>query len=204
MANFFIHTLKIIFAILLIPVVIASAVVFYKHLLLYPAGYGEFFIWGALSFLLAFLFIYQFWGVHEIGQKAGRGVFKILTPAEVVLARMFPFYLLVVLIVFLVTKKFFRFDSADHYFMYFTGFIFAMNILLVAQELQEEETAAFKPNYFFWMGLTFTINIIITILLLDFITGKMTFMRYFWSMVDEAKKIYNMILSIKFSVKISK
>ncbi len=204
MGKFILTVLKVILAILLIPIVIACSIVFYKHLTFYPSGYKEFFIWGALSFLLAFLFIYQFWSLHELGQKAGRGLFRLLAPADIVLARMLPFFSVIIFISFYIIKRILHFDNYDHYFIYFAGFIFAMNILLVAQELQNEETSAFKPNYFFWMGITFVMNIIFVVLLMDLVVWKFTFMRFFWASVEEARKIYTMCLSVKFIVKIAK
>src|SRR5262245_392838 len=116
MKEFIFTLLKFLLAVLLMPVVIASFVGFLNHLQTYPTSYAEFFRWGILGFLITFLFLYQFWGVYEMGQDMMHVLFVWLTPFNKLVARLVPFYLTIILLLFYVTKKLLGVDQVSHYY----------------------------------------------------------------------------------------
>lgn len=184
------NLLKILLTVLLIPFVYVFATSFHMHLVHYASNVQEFFLWGVLAYLIVFLFIYQFWGIFEAGQKVMTQIFNFAVPLDKFLSNAIPFYPVICLLLLFLIKAFFHSNNYTHYLSFFTGFTFAMHILLVSQDLQNQEKGVFRPNYFFSFSLVFVINILLVILLLDLAFGKFTFMKFFKLNFGEAKEIY--------------
>ena len=88
---------KFILAVLLIPIVLACGIAFEAHLSRYPSSYQDYFIWGVSAFILTFLFLHQFWGVYESGQKMIRSFFGFLAPLNNIFAILISVYLIFIL-----------------------------------------------------------------------------------------------------------
>ena len=201
MGEFILTLLKFVLAVLMLPIVIASFVGFENHLQMYPANYAEFFRWGIIAFLITFLFLYQFWGVYEMGQDLMQSLFTFITPFNKIIARLVPFYLMIILALFYFTKKLLGIQEVNPYYMFFVGFAFAMHILLTAQDMQEEEKSPIKPTYFFWMSLCFVLVLAMTVLLFDLVFNKWTFPQYLGQMKVTAEQIYRLSLGKAFGIK---
>jgi len=190
MGIYLIGIIKIALAIILLPLVIACSMTLQGHIESLPNTYQGFFIWGMVAFLFVFLFLYQFWGFYEFGQKITQGLFRFLAPIEKYFAYMLPFYLIATLILFYIIKIFFKTDMYDPNFMFFTGFTFLLHIILSAQDLQQQETSSFKWAYLFVMCLVFIINVCILVLMLDLIIGEFTFPQFLKTMISGASDLY--------------
>ncbi len=190
MRGFFISLIKLIVAVVLIPIVFASVVCFKNNFGSFPSSYNEFFLWGASAFLLVFLFLYQFWGVFEFGQGIISGIFKFAVPADRIIARLLSFYLVFILLLFFFVHSVLGVNTQDHSFMFFSGFFFSMHILLVAQQMQDDEKTPIKPTYLFWMSIVVIFNICLVILCFDFILEQSTFIKTFKAVVIMSKGIY--------------
>ncbi len=190
MNNFFFTIIKLVLAVLLLPVVFACGVSFQHQLKFYPSTYAEFFFWGILFFLLIFIFVYQFWGVYEFGQKAMQGMLKFIEPFNDTVACMIPFYPTLTMLLFYVVLHVFRAQNSELYFMFFTGFALAMHVFLTAQDLQDKERTAIKSAYLFKMSLIVISNICIMVLLLNLVAQKWTFLTFLEHVVENAKLAY--------------
>ncbi len=190
MRDFFISFMKLLLAILLVPIVFAGIVCFKYNLVSYQSNYNEFFLWGASGFLLIFLFAYQFWGVFEFGQGIISGIFKFAVPVDRILVKLLPFYLIFVLGLFFFVRSILGVNTQDHSFMFFSGFFFAMHMLLIAQQMQDEEKTPIKPSYLFWMSIIVVVNICIVTLSLDFILEQSSFLKVCKSVMTMSKGIY--------------
>ena len=190
MGEFFVGTIKFIFAILLLPLVLACGINFYDHWVNFPVMYGHFFKWGAGIFLLLFLFFYQFRPVYEFGQKIVAFLFKFASPFDQFLSHILPFYTILIFLSLCLLKKFFSIDNFDHYFLFFAGFTLTMHILCVALELQEQESSPFKPSYLLRMNFILILASILAVLFLDVIVGEFTFAAFLKSVFATVKTYY--------------
>ena len=190
MGDFLVNCIKVIVALLLIPIVVAGLLAFYGHLEMYPAPMKDFFSGGMLAFLITFLFLYQFWGVFEFGQKIMTNIFKFLSPLDRIVSYLFPFYVVVVMILFFISTRFVQTHAHDHFFVFFVGFALTMHWLLVAQELQQAEKALIKPNYLLLITVIFIFNLCLTILLFDLIQGEFSFPSFVNETYRNAKDLY--------------
>ena len=195
MGDFLLNFIRFLVAVLLSPLVYGCVVSFYKHLGTYPSVYEDFFRWGQVAFIFTFLFIYQFWGVYEAGQKAMTQIFKFLTPFERMISYLLPFYIVIIFAAFYVTTTFFATNRYDPYFMFFAGFALTMHVLLSAQDMQDQEKTSIKPAYLFNMSGVFILNVFLMVLLLDLILGKFTFPKFAEGMLLVTRYVYVMIFN---------
>ena len=149
---------------------------------------------GMFGFILIFLFFYQFWGVYEFGQSMVSGFLQFSAPAHHFIAKVVPFYVTLILLLFYSVKYFFNVDHYDHYFMFFTGFTFTMHLLLTAQDLQEGEKVFVKPSYLFTMICAFILMVFVVTLLFNLAVKEFTFPELFKSMWEDALGIYYPVL----------
>ena len=182
--------LKILFTVLFAPVVYATGVNFCQHLNVYPAPHGEFFKWGMYAFLLVFLFLHRFDKMYQGGQSVITGLFKFLTPLNHALARIIPVYTLLIFVVFFIWGKLHDLTPYVHYFQFFAGFFFMMHIILLARELQDEESSFIKPSYLFQMSLYFVLSLCVMVLLLDLVVWQSTFLQFGGDVFRDARDIY--------------
>ena len=185
--------IKVILAVLLLPILWACGVVFHGHITSFSGAYGEFFLWGMFGFLILFLFFYQFWGVYEFGQKITTNLFQFTFPVGRIIVRIVPFYLTVILLLYYVTVNLLGIKVSDHYFMFFSGFAFTMHILLTAQDLQQQEKAFIKPAYLLMMGIVTVLMVFVTVLLFDLVFMEFTFPEFFKRMSSEAWANYSRV-----------
>ena len=191
MGDFLISIIKTIVAVLLLPLVVACAQTFWEHLSGYSASSdAEFFLYGAISFLIVFLFLYRFWGPYELGQKISLSIFRFLAPLDKLLAHFFPFYLIILFVAFVTVRRFLGLTTYDHYFLFFLGFILSMQTLQSAQELQEQESQSFKFAYLLVLFLAILVNFSFIVLGMDLVYGKLTFMKFFDSTLTASQGLY--------------
>ena len=182
--------LRIIFTIFFAPVVYATGVNFYQHLSVYPVPHGEFFKWGMFAFLLVFLFLYRFDRMYQGGQSGMTEAFKFLTPLNHTIARVIPVYTLLLFVIFFIWGKFQDLTPYVQYFQFFAGFFFLMHIILLARELQDEESSFIKTSYFFQMSLYFVLSLCVMVLLLDVAVWQATFPQFGADVFGDARDIY--------------
>ena len=112
MGEFLLTIIKLVLALLLIPIVYACTLNLQAHFNFYPRVYGEMFLWGVIFCLISFLFIYQFWEVHEFGQKVVLNLFQFIAPLDRFVSYLLPFYLIITMLIFYVTKGILKVPSS--------------------------------------------------------------------------------------------
>ncbi len=182
--------LRIVFTVLFAPVVYAAGVSFYEHLDVYPSPHGEFFKWGMYAFLLVFLFLHRFEKMYQAGQSAMTEVLRFLTPLNHPIARIVPVYTLLLIVGFFIWGKLHDLTPYVHYFQFFAGFFFMMHIILLAREMQDEESSFIKPSYLFQMSLYFVFSLCAMVLLLDLVVWQSTFPQFGADVLADARDIY--------------
>lgn len=190
MNNIVITILQILAFIALLPFTIASTASFYRHLAHYPLSYEHIFTWGGVSFLGAFLFIYQFQDVYDYGQRAMQKLLGFTAPFEDFFAKIVPFYVAALLLIYWVVEKAVGVQNYDHYCMFFAGFFMAMHVLLTSQSFQTDARFKISPTYLFTMSIMVIVSFTMTVLLIDLIVGKVTIGFFFEKMITMGKTIF--------------
>ena len=193
MGKVLIHVFQFILAVLLAPILYTSIQNFSHYFSAYPDIYREFFYWGFLSFVVTYLFVFRPLVLHQFGQNVVSGLFKFVSPLDKFFSFILPFYVIIIFLLFYAIMILFKTTRLDHYFMFFAGFTFSMQLIFVAQELQEEENSTLKPSYLFIMSLVFILNIFLLTLLFDLILRRFTFPVFFQAMFEDARSIYEAV-----------
>jgi len=175
MFKFILSILKVLLAIILLPITIGISRTFFHHLIVYSDAFATTFVYGAVLFVFIFLFLYQFWGFFELGHKVLSNLLQFTSPLDKWLAYATPIFTILVLLIFYIVRVLIKDQSMDHQFSLLAGFTAAMHILVLAQELQNQEKTPIKPTYLFAINLIYIYNVLLIILLLDLVFQKWTF-----------------------------
>ena len=200
MGKVLINITQFVLAILLIPILYTSIEGFFHHFLNYPDIYQEFFFWGMMSLVLMHFFIFKPQALYEFGQNLVGAAFKFISPLDRFFSFILPFYTIIIFLLLYLVTFLFKTGKFDHYFMFFGGYAFAMQLVFVAEELQEEGGSTLRPAYLFIMSLVFILNIFLLVLLFDLVLKKFTFPAFFQAMSKDALDIYKAIFHKIYSV----
>ncbi len=183
------YILKLILSVFLIPWIICFALSFHEQLLylkhLYPL-----FVGGIIAYLVIHLFVYAPVGLFQFGQNIVGSIFHLSEILTNSIPYILPFYLTLLLITFYVTEVILRMTTWENYFLFLIGMMLAMHIILSARELYELDTHALKPNYFFYTGLIFILNLITVSLVLGWVLPEFSAVDFLKASVDKTIHIY--------------
>ena len=200
MGDFLISMIKIMFFVVLLPVIFATVSTFQNHLANYPDLDLETFLSGAYVLLMIFLFFYQFWGVYEFGKNVMNNLFKFLAPFDKLFLHILSFYVLVTMAIFYVTNNLLNVSDYNFLFMFLLGFFMSLHILLVAQDMQDDEKSLIKPNYLFHLPVIIIGNVFILVLFFDLLMERWTFVDYFKALSLETQETFMISLKSIFSI----
>ncbi len=189
MRDAFFMFIKIVFAILLLPICYAATVSFVKQLPQVGAML-PYLLWGAGTYVFLQLFFYTPQGVFQFGQKIFGDIFKSVPLLAAVVPLFIPIIPTIILVATYVTISFFDYKPAQSYLMFFAGFTFAMHLILSAHAEFEEDNSSLKPHYLFLFSLTYIFNLILFALLLTLNFSEYSVVDFFMSSFETAKSIY--------------
>jgi len=136
------------------------------------------FWYGILTYVVTHLFVVNFQGVYQGGQKIFSDGLKFSPFLSSFVPLIIPLFPLVLLISFFICMKFFAMREWEPHFIFFSGLTFAMHLILTAQILREEDTSIFKTHYFLVMSLGYVFNLLIIASLLDLNFNSFSFARF--------------------------
>jgi len=181
--------IQFILSILLLPVVVGSTRAFWGELSSAQEVYSLFMA-GVLTYVVTHLFLVNFQGLYQGGQKLFADGFKFSPFLASFVPLVLPLFPVVLMLTFYVCAKFFSMKEWEPYCVFFTGLTFAMHLILTAQVLREEDKGIFKAHYFFVMILGYVFNLAIIAGLLDLNFASFAFMDFFDGAVENVKEIY--------------
>ncbi|MBF0484455.1 MAG: hypothetical protein HQL25_07095 [Candidatus Omnitrophica bacterium] len=186
---------KLVLAIVLMPLVVASIVVFNEHLSILPNGLKNEVALGAFVFIMIFVFLHRLEPIYEFGQNIILKCFQFISPVNKAISCFFPFYTFLICIFYLVMNKFFKIDDYNSIGFYIFGFTLLMHVVITAQQLQNGEKPLWKPNYYFSMAFYFIVLSMVCVLMLDLALLKFSFPAFLKSLFLMSKKYY--VLTVK-------
>ncbi|MCB9757907.1 MAG: hypothetical protein H6753_05755 [Candidatus Omnitrophica bacterium] len=189
MRDAFLMFVKIVFAVLLLPICYALTGSFIKELPQIGTMLPHLLL-GGLLYVLLQLFFYTPQGLFQFGQKVFGDIFKAVPLLAAVVPLFVPIIPTMILVSCYVTVALFHYMPAQSYLMFFAGFTIAMHLILSAHAEFEEDASSLKPHYFFLFSLTYIFNIILVSLLLTLNFSDFSFTNIFASSFISAKAIY--------------
>ena len=170
--------LKFVFFIAIIPLLIAVGESFLSALSSLKPVLKNAFYSGTVSYVLFYLFLYDFEPVYLSAKTIVGEAFKFIPPFDKVIVYILPIYVLLLGGAYMLVNGVLNMEPSAKVYFYLMGFLMSLHIISVAKEFQEEDKLGFRPHYFFALSLSFIGTVFIFVLLLHLITPNVSFPTY--------------------------
>jgi hypothetical protein len=201
-ANKIISILKLIFAVLLLPVTIAASFGFAKEIVVLGQPLVNFFLWGIFAFLILYHLIWEPAIVYQKGQRVVEVIFSFFAPLVKVASFCLPIYTLLILIAYwLLSLLIEPLKNSVNYFIILASFFLAMHIVFTAKSLKSRQADFLKANYFFALEFIYLINICLTAGLFNIIFNDFSFLQFFRSTCQNTQNIISPVFNQLFVVR---
>ncbi|MBF0484898.1 MAG: hypothetical protein HQL16_00120 [Candidatus Omnitrophica bacterium] len=185
--------LKFVFALIILPVVVALTFAFQNELATFEPALRHTLWQGMVTYVLLRFFVYDFSAVYAFGQGIVTSVFQFLKPLVNAAPYVLPIYTILVLLVYAVISVMGKLSGYESVFIFLFAFTFTMHIVLTAQDLYKKDSIAGKPNYFFSMILVYIFDVFFMALLMSLILKGFSFTHFFQGLTGTSADIYRMI-----------
>lgn len=190
--------LKIFVFLLLLPLVIASAGAFQLQVLGLPVHKEEWFLWGAVAFILTYLFFYDFKEAHTFGQGIVSHFSKSFQSFADMAGMVIPVYTIFIAVFYLVFDLLGVNARYEGYLLLALGFSVAMHIVLTARHLYETDSDPLKAQYFLMFSVVFIFSLFIIALLVGLVVREFSFLGFLKVLSHRASSHYEAIFKVLF------
>ncbi len=194
MKDAFFVVLKFLFAVLILPLVIASTFAFQNELVKFEPALRDALSWGMFSYIILKFFVYDFGVVYTFGQRLVTAAFQFLKPLVNAAPYVFPVYSMIVLAAYAVVSWMGNLDAWRTVFLFLFAFTFSMHIILTAQDLYNKDSSAGKPTYFFGMSLVYILDVFLMALLASLVLPGFSFPTFFNDLTGASGNIYKVVI----------
>lgn len=195
MSKNIISILKLICAIVFVPIVIFSSISFFRQMHSVDREIYEYLSWGMFAYLILHLFIYEPDIVFRKGQGMVSGVFRFFSPLVKVASFVLPIYTIFLLIIFAVIKLFYKDINITKQLVFLIGFTLTLHMVFCAKALKTKSEDVLRANYFFAIQLIYIINLFIVAFSLSYFLEDFSFIDFYSDTFSQAVNIYNIVFS---------
>lgn len=193
--------LKIVFTVVMLPVLVASAVALQRQAFTLSGDLQQALGLGLTSFLILKLFVYDFQALHHLGQGITTFCFRAFKGLAQVAPFVIPLYSVFVLLVYAILQFMGKARGLQYLFFTLLAFTFSMHVVMTAQELYEKDGAYGKPTYFFSMVLITIVDLVVLALVVSAITPAFDFLKFFNDIDRCVGQIYRAVFQQLFGVR---
>ncbi len=206
--------LKIIFGILLLPIAVFIVIDFCKEITAIPllTTAQAMFLYGVAAYVGIHIFIYKLDFLYVFGHESTHAVtaklfggkifdFKVSSKGGSVktnktndtialMPYMFPFYTLVICLVYAVFALFKDVKPYVGYFVFALGMSLSFHLVQTAEFLRNKQSDIVKTGYIFSMPLIIVVNIAITGIILGLLFTEFSFKNMVITTFDQTRDLY--------------
>lgn len=195
MSKNIISILKLICAIIFVPIVIFSSISFFKQMHSVDREIYDLFTWGIFSYLILHLFIYEPDSIFKKGQEMVSAVFRFFSPLVNVASFVLPIYTIFLLVIFALIKLFFKDIDIIKQLVFLISVSLTFHMVFCAKALKTKSADILKANYFFSMQLIYIVNIFIVAFSFSYFFEGFSFIDFYNNTFSQAANIYNVVFS---------
>lgn len=151
--------LKFIIVLFLLPWVFAFTAAFINELKTIQQQYINRFLWGIITFLVFYLFIYEFAAIYKKGQKITEATFRFISPLVKVTPFVIPIYSIAIFFIYYLVSLSVKPDWLIGLFLFLIGFSTMLHLVFSARLLHSRRDDFLMINYLFSFGFIYIINI---------------------------------------------
>jgi hypothetical protein len=185
--------IKLLLGLCLLVLVYASTLSFLDALLAIESSLRNTFWAGVISFLAAYLFIFEPAVIYRKGQKILEVVFKFFAPLVKFAPYVLPIYTIILFLVYLLLNAVITADWLMQYFIFLFGFSVALHLVFSAKTLRIKQGDFLKSNYIFGFSFVYVTNMIIMAACLNFVFEKFSFLGFFNNTFGIAGEIFGSV-----------
>jgi hypothetical protein len=195
-----INILKLIFAIILLPVTFGASIGFYSQLKIIEKPLGQNFFLGIVSFLIIYLFFYEPINIHRKGQRFVYIIFKFFSPIVKVTSFCLPIYTILLLLILLLTNSILEKNYYNGFIIFMIGFSFIFHLVFTAKALRSKESFFAYASYIFFMEMVYIFNIFLVAFGFNYLIDNFSFISFYHQTFAVAGNIYMIVIGQMFFV----
>ncbi|MFH1656136.1 MAG: hypothetical protein ABH954_05985 [Candidatus Omnitrophota bacterium] len=193
MTRSIISVLKLILAILLLPVVIFASINFFAQLNLVGETIYDFFLWGIFSFLILYHFIYAPEYFYRKGQDGVLAVFKFFSPLVKIASFCLPIYTILFLIILGLDRLVFENINITRELCFLISFSLTFHMIFTASAFKTNTADTLRATYFFSMQMIYLVNLFIIAFCFHYFFENFSFIDFFNNAIRQTVEIYKLV-----------
>jgi hypothetical protein len=173
--------LKLILAVLLLPVVIGITISFMQNLGLMDAKVSLAFGWGVVVYLILHILLYEPSQVYDAGKKISEKALVFFSPLVKVAGFCIPIFTILTFVAYYAASLIWKELNLFPAFSFAVSFTLTMHLVFTANSLKRKQPGDLKENYFFSIFIIYIVNMLI-------VAGAFSLLSPDFSFVDFVKK----------------
>jgi len=187
--------LKSIIIVFLLPWIYSSTTAFINESKTIEKTFINPFIWGIISFLVFYLFIYEPAKIYQKGQKITEATFRFLSPLVRVAPFVLPIYSIILFLIYCLISIFVKSDGLLRCFMFIIGLTFTLHLVFSAKVLRSRKNDFLMINYLFSFGFIYILNIILLALGFTVLFDSFSWLSFCNSSFQISKGIFSALIN---------
>lgn len=173
-----IATLKFVFALVLLPLLIGLSRTFYIELSRQSALVYDNFFLGMAAYVIIHLFIHELNKFNDAGQMVVGKLFNFFVPLRTILYACLPVYATLIFALYFVCKALFGQGAIIGCFVFSISFTVTMHFILTAAHLKHDSQDALKGDYFFSLFIVYLFEIVLLAGFFYFMLSNFSFITF--------------------------
>ena len=188
--EFFLIFLKLAIGICLLPALYAATLCFSGELAKLEGAAVRPFVWGIISFLVMYLFVWEPVIIFKKGQRVLEVIFRFFAPLVKVASFVLPIYPILISAGYFIGLQFFGMKEFIPLFIFGIGFSLALHLVFCAKTLRAKSGDKLKSNYIFGFGCIYILDALLLSLFFNLAFEHFSFLNFFNGSYQLSKGIY--------------
>ena len=193
--------LKLLVAVLLLPVAIGVTMSFWENLSFLKSSVVAAFGWGVIAYLILHILLYEPAQVYDTGKKISEKALGFFSPMFKVAGLCVPIFTILSFLAYFLASLVWKDVELFPYFIFLAAFTFTMHFVFTANALKGKQAGSMKENYFFSIFFIYIVNMLIIATAFSLLTDKFFFLEFWKRSTDVAGAIYTASFNQLFVVK---
>lgn len=182
--------LKLILAILLLPLVIGITVAFLENLHLMEGHVAAVFGWGVVSYLILHILLFEPAQVYDTGKKITEKAMNFFSPLVKVAGYCIPIFTIFSFAAYFFASLIWKEINLFPYFVFLASFTLTMHLVFTANSLKRKSPGELKENYFFSIFSIYIVNMLIVAVAFSLLSNNFSFLSFIRRCGEVAGAIY--------------
>ena len=182
--------LKFFIAILCLPWIYSFTIAFINQAKLIKGRALDSFIWGILSFVITYHFLYTPSAIYKKEQKITEATFRFISPLVKFAPIVLPIYSIGLFLFYYLISLVFTSGYILILFMFLIGFSFIFHLVFTAKILRSRKDDFLMINYLFTFGFIYIINVAILALIFSILFEPFSWFSFLKATFEISRNVF--------------